>query len=101
MLLTHNWPGNVRELQNAAERFALGLDLALDNTPAELPQVEGGLSEQVEAFERALIAAELTRPHNSLRSVAEALGLPRKTLSDKLRKHGLNFSGANPADEQD
>ncbi|MGQ7816783.1 sigma-54-dependent transcriptional regulator [Metapseudomonas furukawaii] len=101
LLLTHNWPGNVRELQNAAERFALGLDLALDNTPAELPQVEGGLSEQVEAFERALIAAELTRPHNSLRSVAEALGLPRKTLSDKLRKHGLNFSGANPADEQD
>ncbi|MCO6063113.1 Fis family transcriptional regulator, partial [Pseudomonas sp. MOB-449] len=26
-LLGHAWPGNVRELQNAAERFALGLDL--------------------------------------------------------------------------
>jgi two-component system C4-dicarboxylate transport response regulator DctD len=26
-----HWPGNVRELQNAAERFALGLELALDN----------------------------------------------------------------------
>ncbi|WP_044873079.1 sigma-54 dependent transcriptional regulator [Pseudomonas sp. LFM046] len=101
LLLTHNWPGNVRELQNAAERFALGLDLALDNTPVNLPQVEGGLSEQVDAFERALIAAELTRPHNSLRSVAEALGLPRKTLSDKLRKHNLSFSGGNPADDQD
>ncbi len=101
LLLTHGWPGNVRELQNAAERFALGLDLALDNTPVDLPKVEGGLSEQVEAFERALIAAELTRPHGSLRSVAEALGLPRKTLSDKLRKHNLSFSGGNPADEQD
>ncbi|MBT8765812.1 sigma-54 dependent transcriptional regulator [Pseudomonas boanensis] len=101
LLLTHNWPGNVRELQNAAERFALGLDLALDNTPPELPKTEGGLSEQVEAFERALIAAELTRPHSSLRSVAEALGLPRKTLSDKLRKHNLSFSGGNPAEEQD
>ncbi|MDT4794154.1 C4-dicarboxylate transport transcriptional regulatory protein DctD [compost metagenome] len=101
LLLTHGWPGNVRELQNAAERFALGLDLALDNTPANLPKVEGGLSEQVEAFERALIAAELTRPHGSLRSVAEALGLPRKTLSDKLRKHNLSFSGGNPADEQE
>lgn len=101
LLLTHAWPGNVRELQNAAERFALGLDLALDNTPVDLPQVAGGLSEQVEAFERALIAAELTRPHGSLRSVAEALGLPRKTLSDKLRKHNLSFSGGNPADEQD
>ncbi|AYF89592.1 sigma-54 dependent transcriptional regulator [Pseudomonas sp. JS3066] len=101
LLLTHGWPGNVRELQNAAERFALGLDLNLDNTPADLPKVEGGLSEQVEAFERALIAAELTRPHGSLRSVAEALGLPRKTLSDKLRKHSLSFSGGNPAEEQD
>ena len=28
MLLRHEWPGNVRELQNAAERFALGLELA-------------------------------------------------------------------------
>ncbi|MDH4570336.1 sigma-54-dependent Fis family transcriptional regulator [Pseudomonas sp. BN414] len=101
LLLTHGWPGNVRELQNAAERFALGLDLNLDNAPANLPTVEGGLSDQVEAFERALIAAELTRPHGSLRSVAEALGLPRKTLSDKLRKHNLSFSGGNPAEEQD
>jgi two-component system C4-dicarboxylate transport response regulator DctD len=101
LLLTHAWPGNVRELQNAAERFALGLDLALDNTPVDLPQVAGGLSEQVEAFERALIAAELTRSHGSLRSVAEALGLPRKTLSDKLRKHNLSFSGGNPAEDQD
>jgi len=48
----------------------------------------------VEAFERSLIAAELNRPHSSLRSVAEALGLPRKTLHDKLRKHGLVFSDA-------
>ncbi|TRX75298.1 sigma-54-dependent transcriptional regulator [Pseudomonas mangiferae] len=99
-LLTHSWPGNVRELQNAAERFALGLDLALDDATPELPVVSGGLSEQVEAFERALIAAELTRPHSSVRSLAEALGLPRKTLHDKLRKHGLHFGGGS-ADDAD
>ncbi len=81
----------MRELQNAAERFALGLELALDNPAPSLPAVQGGLGEQVEAFERALIAAELSRPHGSLRSLAEALGLPRKTLHDKLRKHGLHF----------
>ncbi|MBD8496372.1 sigma-54-dependent Fis family transcriptional regulator [Pseudomonas syringae] len=92
LLLRHNWPGNVRELQNAAERFALGLELELEGmtgTPA--PLSSGGLSEQVEHFERTLIAAELTRPHTSVRSLAEALGLPRKTLHDKLRKHGLSF----------
>ncbi len=44
LLLRHDWPGNVRELQNAAERFALGLELALDgqappatNAPAPSP----------------------------------------------------------------
>ncbi|MCO7514386.1 sigma-54 dependent transcriptional regulator [Pseudomonas guariconensis] len=100
MLLRHDWPGNVRELQNAAERFALGLELALDgqapaspSAPAPVPG--GNLSEQVEQFERSLIAAELAQPHSSMRSLAEALGIPRKTLHDKLRKHGLSFEGSS------
>lgn len=103
-LMLHPWPGNVRELQNAAERFALGLELGLGpapdgQMPAALP-AGGSLTEQVEAFERALIATELGRPHGSLRSLAEALGVPRKTLHDKLRKHGLNFAdGGNPPDD--
>ena len=108
LLLRHNWPGNVRELQNVAERFALGLELALDSDSPNGSQstgaeVSGGLSEQVEHFERSLIAAELERSHSSMRSLAEALGVPRKTLHDKLRKHGLNFeSGSHPhTDELD
>lgn len=119
-LIAHSWPGNVRELQNAAERFALGLELALDNSAyaplapmaaapvAAAPvmaapataALAAGLGEQVEAFERELIQRELARPHASLRSLAEALGLPRKTLSDKLRKHDLQFIGG-AADEGD
>ncbi|MBO3276220.1 sigma-54-dependent transcriptional regulator [Pseudomonas schmalbachii] len=102
-LLSHGWPGNVRELQNVAERFALGLDLDLDNAPNLTGQPSSGanLNEQVEAFERALIAAEMARPHNSMRSLAEALGLPRKTLHDKLRKHGLLFSGGSATDDSE
>ncbi len=100
LLLRHGWPGNVRELQNAAERFALGLDLELEHSaptvPGTLPApMAGNLSEQVENFERALIAAEMAKPHGSLRSLAEALGVPRKTLHDKLRKHGLNFAAGD------
>lgn len=103
-LLRHTWPGNVRELQNAAERFALGLDLDLDlQAPPEADSATAasGLSAQVEAYERSLISAELSRSHNSLRSLAEALGVPRKTLHDKLRKHGLSFAetGGFPPDE--
>ncbi len=98
-LLRNPWPGNVRELQNAAERFALGLELDLDvEDPAAHAQDEaassGGLNTQVEAFERSLINAELNRSHRSMRSLAEALGVPRKTLHDKLRKHGLSFADA-------
>ncbi|WP_167146411.1 sigma-54-dependent transcriptional regulator [Pseudomonas sp. OTU750018] len=99
-LLRHPWPGNVRELQNAAERFALGLELDLDlQAQAAAPLLDeesnsGGLNAQVEAFERSLISAELSRSHSSLRSLAEALGVPRKTLHDKLRKHGLSFADA-------
>lgn len=90
-LLGHDWPGNVRELQNAAERFALGLETAINPAIQSLinPDHRLSLSQQVEAFERALIAAELERPHSSLREVAEALQIPRKTLHDKLRKYEL------------
>ncbi len=110
LLLRHDWPGNVRELQNVAERFALGLELALDNgDPGQAPLtppsvIAGGLSEQVEYFEKSLIAAEMAQPHSSLRSLAEALGIPRKTLHDKLRKHGLNFADSGsgqPGDESE
>jgi len=96
LLLGHEWPGNVRELQNAAERFALGLDLAVSSAAQTLASSmhDLPLSEQVDAFERSLIASELLNPHQSLREVAEALQLPRKTLHDKLRKYGLSFSGA-------
>ncbi|NLY13523.1 MAG: sigma-54-dependent Fis family transcriptional regulator [Gammaproteobacteria bacterium] len=99
-LLGHDWPGNVRELQNAAERFALGLDLAIKPgaLPANFSLADQSLSEQVEAFERSLIVSELNNPHYSLREVAEALQVPRKTLHDKLRKYGLTFisAGENP-----
>ncbi|MBV4460861.1 sigma-54 dependent transcriptional regulator [Pseudomonas sp. COR58] len=108
LLLRHPWPGNVRELQNAAERFALGLELALDNSESggqgqtAAGAVGAGLSEQVENFEKSLIAAELARSHSSVRSLAEALGIPRKTLHDKLRKHGLNFAdGAGQSEENE
>ncbi|WPO99722.1 sigma-54 dependent transcriptional regulator [Pseudomonas sp. HR96] len=102
LLLRHDWPGNVRELQNAGERFALGLELALERDAGTRDEPwlapSGGLSEQVEHFERSLIAAEMARPHGSLRSLAEALGLPRKTLHDKLRKHGLSFGAGDEHD---
>ena len=83
------WPGNVRELRNAADRFALGLDLDLGHAPAtgDGPQT---LAERVAEHEKSLIAASLTAHHGSLKDTYEALGLSRKALYEKMQKHGLS-----------
>jgi two-component system, NtrC family, C4-dicarboxylate transport response regulator DctD len=87
-LLGHPWPGNIRELARFAERLVLGLgdEAARPSQPAG----PVGLAEQVEAFERGLIARELAIGNGDTRAAAEALGIPRKTLYDKLNRHGID-----------
>lgn len=92
-LLGHDWPGNVRELRNCAERFLLLGDCApQQGSDADSDRSGGGatLPEQVERFERALIDQALTRHNGSIKEALVTLGLPRKTLYDKMRKHGLD-----------
>ncbi len=85
-LAARDWPGNVRELRNAADRFALGLDAGL----AALGERPGQtLAEQVAAHEKALIAASIAAHGGRLKDTYEALGLSRKTLYEKMQKHGL------------
>ena len=89
----HDWPGNVRELKNVAERFAMGLGLALGPSgegaedPAAAPPA--GLAAQMEAFERSLLEAALRRAGGRATEAALALELPRKTFYDKLARHGI------------
>ncbi|WP_369989989.1 sigma-54-dependent transcriptional regulator [Pseudomonas xanthosomatis] len=84
-LLAHDWPGNVRELANAAERHALGL-----GSPNLAPRAEGqSLSDQVEAFEAQCLRAALRQHKGEIKGVMEALQLPRRTLNEKMQRHGL------------
>ena len=86
-LLRHSWPGNVRELDHFAERCALGLaGQATLEAPAAAPL---SLSEQVERFERGLIREELIMSGGDVRLASESLGVPRKTLYDKIARYGL------------
>ncbi|WP_341521137.1 sigma-54 dependent transcriptional regulator [Pseudomonas sp. G.S.17] len=84
-LLTHDWPGNVRELANAAERQTLGLStpepVALDAGPS--------LAAQQEAFEAHCLRAALTRHKGEIKAVLHELQLPRRTLNEKMQRHGL------------
>jgi two-component system C4-dicarboxylate transport response regulator DctD len=92
-LVGHDWPGNVRELRNCAERFLLLGDCAPQQGDDAVSDPSGAgatLPEQVERFERALIDQALTRHHGSIKEALVTLGLPRKTLYDKMRKHGLD-----------
>ena len=93
-LLVADWPGNVRELRNAAERYVLlgdacGYDIeqvigtASDRPPMTLP-------EQVDCFERSLIEQQLKATNGSIKETMTALGLPRKTLYDKMKKYALD-----------
>ncbi|AMK29675.1 Nitrogen regulation protein NR(I) [Pseudomonas putida] len=84
-LLAHDWPGNVRELANAAERHALGL-----GSPAlEIESGGQSLVEQMEAFEAQRLRAALRQHKGEIKGVMEALQLPRRTLNEKMQRHGL------------
>ncbi|PUB88123.1 MAG: DNA-binding response regulator [gamma proteobacterium symbiont of Ctena orbiculata] len=92
-LMSFNWPGNVRELRNAAERFVLLGDecgLQLDEKSVTSPCVPLTLPEHIEVFERAMIEQALSESGGVIKKTMELLGLPRKTLYDKMQKHGLD-----------
>lgn len=84
-LLSHDWPGNVRELANAAERQVLGLD----DPAAEGIPVGQSLVAQQEAFEAHCIRSALRRHRGDIKAVMHELQLPRRTLNEKMQRHGL------------
>ncbi|MBV1815237.1 sigma-54-dependent transcriptional regulator [Pseudomonas viridiflava] len=86
-LLSHDWPGNVRELANAAERQALGLTRPDVETHAE--PTGQSLAAQQEAFEAQCLRASLGRHKGDIKAVLHELQLPRRTLNEKMQRHGL------------
>lgn len=83
----HDWPGNVRELKNVANRWALGLSDALSGTPEAPP---ASLGAQVDAAERRAIESALQQCAGNVAQAAELLQVPKKTLYDKLTRHGIS-----------
>lgn len=92
----HDWPGNLRELQQFAGSTALGLQPpALEGAAAgALPL---GLGGQMAAYEAELIRAALRAAQGSVVRAMESLRLPRKTLYDKMARHGIDPDSFRPA----
>ncbi|MDH1561964.1 sigma-54-dependent transcriptional regulator [Ectopseudomonas chengduensis] len=95
-LLGHDWPGNVRELINAAERHALGL-----SSPPPAERFAGqALAQQMEAFEAQCLHNALLQCQGNITAVMEMLQLPRRTLNEKMQRHGLARGDYLPGGEE-
>jgi transcriptional regulator with PAS, ATPase and Fis domain/tetratricopeptide (TPR) repeat protein len=109
-LMDYPWPGNVRELENVLESEVnlVGDDVTtLDQIPEALrhrvrghaaPRAErgtGGVT-SIEDAERELLHAALVQHHGRIPDVAQALGVSRGTVYNKMRKYNfdpLQFRG--------
>jgi DNA-binding NtrC family response regulator len=107
VMLRHAWPGNVRELRNAIERACLlsageRVDSALlvESEVASPPRglhAPGGtleptptrLDEFLRAQERAFIRQALERSSWQIGLTAEALGISRKSLWERMKRLGI------------
>ncbi|MCJ8144963.1 sigma-54 dependent transcriptional regulator [Ancylobacter sp. A5.8] len=89
-LARHDWPGNVRELMHYVERVALGL---AENSPAAAAidrEAMASLPERMEAYEAEQIREALAATRGDIQGTLKLLGIPRKTLYDKLRRHDID-----------
>lgn len=86
-LEARSWPGNVRELKAHAERVVIGMEgqgVAEADDASTLP-------EQVARFEAGVIAKALEEAGGSSALAAEKLGVPRRTLNEKIARHNLRM----------
>ena len=84
-LVSHTWPGNIRELKNFAERVAVGLpfsDMGQSGSDEE-PLTLGKLLERAE---RDALVMALRLASGNVSDAADILGIPAKTLYDKLAR---------------
>ncbi|MBW2454832.1 MAG: sigma 54-interacting transcriptional regulator [Deltaproteobacteria bacterium] len=128
LLRSYAWPGNVRELRNAIERAvviavddiigpddlpervrATGLaspplasvDESAGEAEPELPRDESpvGLKDRLQRVEAELILDALRAAGWDRRKAAEALGLALRTLSHKMKTHGIKRTQYGRDDE--
>ncbi|MCA8920253.1 MAG: sigma-54-dependent Fis family transcriptional regulator [Planctomycetes bacterium] len=106
-LLEHPWPGNVRELENFVERLLLthrgkplgrrdfnrlkrGAARPAPGGPSVGFDPDSTLADAVEDAERRYLRGALQHYRGRVQETADAIGVNRRTLLRKLKKHGLD-----------
>lgn len=87
-LVSHDWPGNIRELRNFAERVAIGFPFAEEGTASD-DQTPLTLNRMLERAERDALVNALRLASGHVTDAAEILGIPAKTLYDKLARFSI------------
>ncbi len=99
----YGWPGNVRELQNVIESavvMANSETLGVDDFPEEIRNSESNVFDYnlpfreakkmaVEAFERDFVGKKLDEYDGNISQAAEALGMYRQSLQQKIKELNL------------
>jgi transcriptional regulator with PAS, ATPase and Fis domain len=100
-LMAYDWPGNVRELQNVIIRYCSTKQINLSHTDAsdlsahKLTSIDCNyepsqtLQVQLDAFEKKLLSEALAGNKWHRGKTAAQLGVDRKTLFNKIKRHGL------------
>jgi DNA-binding NtrC family response regulator len=98
-LAAHPWPGNIRELRNVLERAVLlsgrailrSADLNLPRpSPNALPLDDSNMT--LLELERRHIEGVLRAERGQVERAAARLGVPRSSLYQKIKKHGIAVS---------
>jgi two-component system NtrC family response regulator len=101
-LRSYPWPGNVRELKNVIQRAVLmakGEELTADLLPQRIRTaaeahaavqhfpIHAGMT--LDAIEKEFMLMTLAAARGNKKETAQKLGISRRALYDKLKKHGL------------
>jgi len=104
-LLDHAWPGNLRELRNVLERALMShsddviraSELRFDRTkrPSVAPlgasaRPRTGSSRTLSEVEREHIRSALLAEGGRVEAAARRLGIPRSTLYQRIKAHGID-----------
>ena len=98
-LMDYDWPGNIRELENTIERAVVllkgnGIDIedigyhGMMAASSIFSSAEGKFK-TLEDVEKEYIRTVLRDHHGNRSKAAKILGIDRKTLWAKIKKHGL------------
>ena len=99
LLMTHAWPGNIRELRNVLERAAVvAKGSVIEAGDLGLLHSEGGRSGEdssasLREMERRHILNVLRGHGWNITQSAQALGIDRVTLYNKIKKYNLREEG--------